>query len=98
MNEVLHANIFFLIASIATIIFFITVTIAMYYVIRILASIRAIVERVEAGSDVIAEDISAMREFVYTKGSVGKIFSFLTHFGTTTPKSARKTRKPEPEE
>ncbi|MFM2424298.1 MAG: hypothetical protein RLZZ70_689 [Candidatus Parcubacteria bacterium] len=84
MNEVLHANIFFLIASIATIVFAVMVCVAMYYVIKILASIQAIVARVEAGSDVIAEDISAMREFVAGGGLVSSVLGLFAPKRTTT--------------
>jgi len=69
MNEVLHANIFFLIASIATVAFAILVCVAIYHVIKILVAVRTIVERIAAVSDMIAEDIGAMRDFV-TSGSL----------------------------
>lgn len=78
MNEILHANIFFIIASAATIAFAIMVCVAMYYVIKILASIQAIVARVEEGSDVIAEDVAAMRNFVKGGGLVSSIVSFVS--------------------
>ncbi len=78
MNEVLHANVFFIIASVATVAFAIMVCIAMYYVIKILASVQAIVARVEEGSDVIAEDVAAMREFVKGGGLVSSIVSFVS--------------------
>ncbi|PJC56232.1 hypothetical protein CO026_01450 [Candidatus Kaiserbacteria bacterium CG_4_9_14_0_2_um_filter_41_32] len=88
MNEVLHANIFFIIASIATVAFAIMVCIAMYYVIKILISIRAILERVEEGSDMIAEDITTVRNFV-TKGA---FISHLMGLFIKTPKKSRTKR------
>jgi hypothetical protein len=75
MNEVLHANIFFIIASIATVMFVIMVCIAMYHVIKILRSVRTIVERIAEGSDVLAEDVSAMRDFVKSGGLVSYIIN-----------------------
>ncbi len=75
MSEVLHANIFFFIASAATVIFLLLIAIAMYYLIRILIAVRAIVERIEAGSDVIAEDVSAMRDFVKSGGLVAYLIN-----------------------
>ena len=80
MSEILHANIFFLIASIATIIFSIMVFIAMYGIIKIIASIRAILEKIEAGSDLIAEDINAARAFVSNGGMLAHLIRFATRF------------------
>lgn len=81
MTEVLHANIFFFIASFATIVFAIMACIAMYYVIKILVSIRAILARIEAGSDLIAEDIQAAREFVVGGGFISHLIRLVTSFG-----------------
>ena len=64
MNEVLHANIFFLIASVATVIFCILISIVLYQLIRIMKLIRTIVGRIEAGSEQIADDMAAVREYV----------------------------------
>jgi hypothetical protein len=50
----------------------------MYYVIKILKSIRAIVARIEAGSDMIAEDIQAARDFVAAGGLISHLISFAT--------------------
>jgi len=87
MNEVLHANIFFIIASVATVAFVIMVCIAMYYVIKILISIRAILKRIEEGSDIIAEDITTVRNFV-TKG--GLVSHLMGLFIRTSRKSRTK--------
>lgn len=91
MNEILHANIFFFIASIATIAFSVLVCIAMYQVIKILKSIRALLERIEAGSDVIAEDVAAVRNFVVKGGLISHLLSLVTQ-GRAKPR-ARATKK-----
>ncbi len=78
MSEVLHANIFFVIASVATVAFSILICIALYYIIKILVAVRAIVERVEAGSDVLAEDITAMRRFVRSGGLVAYLVNLVS--------------------
>ncbi len=88
MNEILHANIFFIIASIATVAFAIMLCIAMYYVIKILASVRAIVARVEAGSDIIAEDVATMREFIKGGGLVSSIVGLVS----SKSRARKKTR------
>lgn len=90
MTEVLHANIFFFIASIATIVFTILLCVALYQVIKILARIRALLERIEAGSDMIAEDISTMRNFVVRGGLISHLVGMVTGMHrrarTKTPK------------
>ena len=85
MNEILQANIFFVIASVATIAFAILVCIAMYYVIKILASIRSILNRVEEGSDMIAEDITTVRNFVVKGGLISHLMSMFVHKGEKKP-------------
>jgi len=71
MNEVLHANIFFIIASVAFIIFSIVATLILVQVLKLVKSIRKIVERIEAGSEQLATDAAHVRQFV----SQGGIFS-----------------------
>lgn len=61
MSEVLHANIFFIISSIATIVFSILACVLLYQLIRIARAIRRIVDRVEAGAEVLAEDMEQLR-------------------------------------
>lgn len=57
MNEVLQANVFFLITSIAVVIFTILICVALYQVIRILGSVRQIVNRFEEGSEAITDGV-----------------------------------------
>lgn len=64
MDEVLHANIFFVIASIATVAFCILVCVILYHVLKIVRSVRAIVERIEEGSGLIADDMVQVRTWV----------------------------------
>ncbi len=73
MSEVLHANIFFIIASVGTVVFILMVSIALYQVVKILRSVRSIVQRVEEGSESIAEDVSSLRSYVIS----GSLFSQL---------------------
>lgn len=69
MTEVLHANIFFFIASIATIVFSILLIVILYQLLKIIKSVRRIVERIEEGSEVLAEDMSQVRRF-FAEGSL----------------------------
>jgi len=85
MNEILHANIFFIIASVATVAFAIMVCIAMYYFIKILVSIRAILSRIEEGSDMIAEDITAVRNFIAGGGLISHLVSLFMRVSKKQP-------------
>lgn len=89
MNEILHANIFFIIASIATVCFCILISIALYHVIKILKLIRSVLERVEAGSEVLASDLAQVRSFFAEGGFFSRFFSSFMP-GSTEKKSRRK--------
>jgi len=91
MNEILHANIFFIIASIATVMFCILTCIILFHVIKIVRSIRSIIEKIEAGSDVIARDVAHVRELVASGGFVAKAMKFAMRFSGSSAR--RKTKK-----
>jgi len=88
MNEILHANIFFLIASVATVVFCIFVCLTLYHVYKIARSVRRIVERIEEGSEVIAEDVAMVRGFM--RSGIARAFGMFT--GATTSKRRRKNK------
>lgn len=69
MSEVLHANIFFVITSVAVVLFTLLLCVLLYHLIKIVRSVRRIVERIEEGSEVIAEDMSELRRF-FAEGSL----------------------------
>lgn len=77
MNEVLHANIFFVIASIATVIFCVLISIALYYVIKILQSLRAIISRIESASEIVAQDVADVRAFIASGGIFSRAVQFI---------------------
>jgi len=85
MNEVLHANIFFVIASVATVIFCILISLALWQLFKILRSVRAITERIEQASELVAEDVKEVRDFIKTGGMFSRFVSFVmgTKFGST---------------
>lgn len=95
MTEILQANIFFFIASFATIVFSIMACIAMYLVIKILISIRAILARIEAGSDLIADDIQAARAFVAGGGLISHLISFVARAGGSRAQAQKRRSKKE---
>lgn len=90
MNEVLHANIFFVIASIATVIFCILVSLILFHVFKIVKSLRSIIERIEAGSELIAQDVAQVREFVASGGLFSRIIQFF--MGSRARRSGRRRR------
>ncbi len=94
MTEILQANIFFFIASVATIVFSIMACVAMYFIIKILISIRAILARIEEGSDLIAEDIKGFRAFVTGGGIISHLINFVARAGGGGQKK-RSSRKKE---
>jgi hypothetical protein len=91
MTEVLHANIFFFIASFGVILFTILVCIALYHIVKILRSIRRIVERVEEGSETLAEDVSQLRSYVVSGSLFSQIISLF--MGTKATRSRSRGKK-----
>lgn len=69
MTEVLQANIFFAITSAAVIVFTIFLCMMVYYVIKILRAVRNITERIDVGSETIADDMKQLRSYI-TEGSL----------------------------
>ena len=105
MSEVLLANIFFMITAVAVILVTIFVAVALYHLIRILRSVRDIVERVREGSEVIAEDVAHMRDGIVTGRFFSAVMSRASEaagFGrrrTSRPKKKREqTEEPSGEE
>lgn len=88
MNEILHANIFFVITSIAVVLFTLLVCYAVFQVIKILKSIRRIVDRIEAGSEMIAEDVEQFRSYVMEGSLVSQLIGFF--MGTRATKARRR--------
>lgn len=78
MTEVLHANIFFFITSIAVIVFTFVLTVLLYHVIKILRSVRRIVERVEAGTEMLAGDLEDLRAYVMEESVLARFFRMMT--------------------
>ncbi len=98
MSEVLQANIFFIITSIAVVCVTIMVIVMLYYVIKILRAVRDIAERVREGSEVIADDVAHVREGIVT----GRFFKSVVDRAQAAagfgPKRARRSRKRETDE
>jgi hypothetical protein len=76
MDEVLHANIFFVIASIASVVFCILISFILYHVLKVVKVLRKIIERIEAGSEQVAGDVANVRAFVSRGGMFTRAVSF----------------------
>lgn len=81
MDEVLHANIFFFITSVAVILFTLLLCVALYHGIKILQSVRRIVERIDAGSEMIVEDVEQLRSYVLDGSLLSQLFGMFTGRG-----------------
>lgn len=90
MNEILHANIFFIIASIATVIFIILVSLILFHVLKIVKSIRSVMKKIEDGSEVIAADVAHVRELVSTGGFLSSFFQFIMGMSRKRKRSGRR--------
>lgn len=77
MTEVLQANIFFMIASTATVIFCILVALVLFQVYKIVSLIRSILERIESASEVMAEDVAHVRQLVAKGGFLSSIIGLV---------------------
>lgn len=91
MSEVLHANIFFFIASVGVVIFILLVSLVLYHAIKILRAVRNIVERVEVGSETIAEDVAQLRTYVVSGGLISQIIGLF--MGSKASRSRSRSKK-----
>ncbi len=91
MTEVLHANIFFFIASVGVILFTLLVCVALYHIVKILRSIRRIVARVEEGSETLAEDVAQLRTYVVGGSFISQIIGLF--MGTKATRSRSRGKK-----
>lgn len=92
MDEVLHANIFFFITGIAVIIFSSLLCVALFHVIKVLKSLRRIVDRIEEGTEVIAEDMQNIRAYFTEDGFVRRLTTSLMGSGSSKAKKADKKK------
>jgi adenylosuccinate lyase len=90
MSEVLEANIFFFITSIAVVVLTGLLSVLFYYLITILRTVRRIVDRVESGTATIADDIEQLRTYVLEE-------SFLARFLRRAGLGRERERAPEEE-
>jgi hypothetical protein len=89
MTEVLQANVFFFITAMAVVVFTVFLCVAMYFVIRILRSVRNITERIDEGSETIADDVKQLRQYVVEGSLMSQVIGLFM--------KTKRSRKREPE-
>lgn len=94
MSEVLQANIFFFIASLATVVFCIVITMILFQVYKITKAVRSILDRIDSASEVVAGDVAHVRKLITTGGLVSTVLSFV--FGSR--QKAKRSKKTTEEE
>lgn len=92
MNEVLHANIFFFITGIAVIVCTALLCVFLIHGIKVLKSLRRILDRFEAGTEVIAEDMHSMRMFFSEDGLLRRLVAKLMGKPTNAASRSSKTK------
>lgn len=91
MSEVLQANIFFVITSIAVVALTILLCFVLYQVLGILKNVRDITERLRRGSEQLAADAQEVRSFVHD-GIIGTARKFISGLGSQK-RSSRRSKK-----
>ena len=84
----MQADIFFFIASIATVVFFLLVAMVLFQIYKVVTIIRRVLERVDAASDVVAEDAAHIRQLITSGGFFASLFGLMS-----SVKRRAKTRK-----
>ncbi|NCN52194.1 hypothetical protein GW943_00045 [Candidatus Parcubacteria bacterium] len=92
MNEVLQTNVFFVITSIAVVVFTVLLCVALYQVIKILMSARRVMDRIESGTEAIAAEAGKIHAHITNGGFLKNIIKSI--FGMRGGASkARRSRK-----
>ena len=89
MDEILHANIFFVIASVATVIFCILTSLILWQILKLIKTLHAIMEKFESGSERIAQDVAHVRNLVANGGVMSKAVKFFVGSYGRRPKRQR---------
>ena len=87
MTEILQANVFFFITAMAVVIFTTFLCVAVFYLIKILRAVKNITERIDQGSETIADDIKQLREYIAEGSLISQVIGLFI-------KSGRRSRRP----
>lgn len=78
MDDILKADIFFFITTIATLVLSVFLAVVFFYTIRILRDVKHISSVAKKESDIITTELSELRENIKSKGT--KVKYFLSFF------------------
>ncbi len=95
MSEVLQANIFFLITGSAVIVFSALLCVALFHGIKVLKSLRRIMDRIEEGTEVIAEDMQNVRAYFTEDGFLRRFIASIIGGGGKQHERESRTKKQE---
>jgi len=94
MSEILQANIFFFITGVAVIIFTLLLCVALFHIIKVLKSLRRIMDRIDEGTEIIAEDMQNVRAYFTEGGFFSRLLGSLMGRGESSKRrSARQEKK-----
>lgn len=93
MNEVLLANLFFIITGMAILVVAAFLTVALFHLIRVLRALRAILERVDEATDHFVEDARALRDQIVSGAAVARTFSAVMQALAGARQKRRTSRK-----
>ncbi|MFA6458811.1 MAG: hypothetical protein WCV79_00195 [Candidatus Paceibacterota bacterium] len=80
METLIHADIFFVIASVGVVIVIIAGSIASYYIVKILKNVRHITDTARNETDKLSEELGSFRKNVSeNKFKIGAIFGLIYH-------------------
>ncbi len=84
MSDLVHADIFFFITSVAVVLLTVGVLVVLYYVVGIVRDLRAIVAKVRKAGEEVEQDFEALRANLHSEGAKGKaLVDLVLGFATT---------------
>lgn len=95
MSEVLYTNIFFVITGIAVIVFSVILCVAVLHAIKALRTLRRILDKIEAGTEVITEDVRSVRAFFAQEGLIRRVVTSIVSSARGGKKRASKVGRSE---
>ncbi len=94
MSETLLANIFFIITGSAILVVGAFLCVAVYHVIRVVKLAHTILERVQSSTELIVEDIQALREQLMSGSFMGRVVgAFMLAMGSGKSRRAASRKK-----
>lgn len=93
MNQLIQADIFFFLTSVAVILITVLVVVLLIYLVLIIRDFRGVSRKIKEETELIAMDINVAREHIRKEGAdIKSIFDYFKSFlpGLATKKAKRK--------